>query len=307
MNDRAAAIQFAGWFLCLVCVLMCCPCAWAWHDDGHVFISRLAVDHLPDELPAFFRDAEGRQTIAHVSVDPDVFRDKTMAQLVNEEPPEHYIDFEFVEDTPLPTTRYAYIALLQDKKLKPEVVGTLPYALTEWAQRLTMAFAEHRARPNDKAIHAKCLVYAGLLSHYAADLENPLHTTVHHDGRAKPDGSSPHTGIHGKTDALPGKLMRVPDEADRLKHAPLDIAPFDNLWQGVLDELATSHALVDRVYELENNLPDTNDHAVITENDALTFTRERTLTASRFLARLYLTAWRDSEKIKLPFWLERDQ
>ncbi len=59
----------------------------------------------------------------------------------------------------------------------------------------------------------KCLVYAGRLAHYAADLEQPLHTTVDYDGRtqAAKDAKnktfkSPHTGIHTKVDALPTKM-----------------------------------------------------------------------------------------------------
>ena len=61
--------------------------------------------------------------------------------------------------------------------------STLPYSIAEWTQRLTIAFAEHRNDPENPHVRAKCLVFAGILSHYAADLHMPLHTSIHWDGR----------------------------------------------------------------------------------------------------------------------------
>jgi hypothetical protein len=90
------------------------------------------------------------------------------------------------------------------------VSATLPYAIAEWTERLSIAFAEHRKYPANPYIQNKCLVYAGFLAHYAQDLCMPLHTTIHHDGRANPDGSTPKTGIHPRVDSLVEKLDMQP-------------------------------------------------------------------------------------------------
>jgi hypothetical protein len=47
---------------------------------------------------------------------------------------------------------------------------------------------------------AKILYIAGVLAHYTEDAAQPLHTTVDFDGRLKPDGTSPRSGIHRKVD-----------------------------------------------------------------------------------------------------------
>ena len=81
-----------------------------------------------------------------------------------------------------------------------------------------LAFAEYRERSGDEAVQAKILYIAGVLSHYTGDASQPLHCTVHHDGRVEPDGTSPGTGIYLKMDALPGQLGIQPEEvAEGLK------------------------------------------------------------------------------------------
>ena len=81
-------------------------------------------------------------------------------------------------------------------------LGLLPYAIAETTYMLSLALAEHHRWPDNQAIQSKCLVYAGLLSHYAEDACMPLHATVHWDGRVLPNGQSPRTGIHSRVDGL---------------------------------------------------------------------------------------------------------
>src|SRR5207248_7223672 len=140
---------------------------------------------------------------------------------------EHYIDYEMLDGRALPPTRYEFIKMCAEAKLDPKAVGTVPYAVAEGTERLEVAFAEYRRWPDDPDIRSKCLVYAGLMSHYAEDLCMPLHATVHHDGRALTNFVSPRTGIHNKIDALPEKLGMTPDElAQGLKVAVIpDLMP----------------------------------------------------------------------------------
>ncbi|MEZ5332169.1 MAG: hypothetical protein R2991_08995 [Thermoanaerobaculia bacterium] len=162
---------------------------------------------------------------------------------------------------------------------------------------MTVAFAEHRRWPRNRHVREKALLYAGWLAHYAADLCQPLHTTVHHDGRALADLSTPHSGIHERVDAL---FERVAfDRASAVRGAA--IRRFTDLQGSVLAELAASHSLVDRVYELEDAL----DPDVVGDPRVTAFTRERYRAAAGFVASLFWTAWQDSATVEIPSWLDR--
>ena len=98
----------------------------------------------------------------------------------------------------------------------------LPYAIMENYDRLACAFYDYRADPDNKAAQAKCLVYAGNLSHFTGDCVMPLHTTRDYDGRKQADGEIKQKGIHAKIDAFPEKndftaeeVARPESQADR--------------------------------------------------------------------------------------------
>jgi len=271
----------------------------AWHGRGHDKATRVAVSALPKEMPAFF--AAGADSIAHCSQDPDLFRKPLVAGQVHAtERAEHYCDLERLGRKKLPDHRYDLLMWCGENKVQPSAVGFVPYAVTEWTQRLSVAFAEHRAWPDNEHIRQKALVYAGLLAHYAQDLCQPLHTTVHYDGRTKADGSSPRSGIHLKTDAL---LEKVPAKA-KVAVAAKSVQPFAELFPAVVAELSASHALVDKVYELKKLLP-AGAEPIKAGGPVAAFTAERLKAAALFTARLYLTAWRDSAKVKIPAWHRR--
>ena len=270
----------------------------AWHDEGHYYAARAAVNALPEDVPEFFRQGVG--TVAHCSLDPDVFKVRDLPQLNHSEYPEHFLDIELLKGKPLPAQRSEFLKLCYDNDLDPSKVGTLPYAITEWTQKLTMAFAEHRQHPDNPHIRAKCLVYAGILSHYAADLHMPLHTTVHWDGRYDENMPYARTGIHTKVDALP---TFIPYNDLFTKPLPTPLASSD-IFSFTMDEFAKSHKLVDRVYKLEDKLPTTWDPR-INNNDVRDFTIERMHAAAAFIADLYLSAWRNSANIEVPDWMDR--
>lgn len=274
------------------------PDAFAWHDEGHYYIARAATLALPDDVPAFFRD--GQAAIAHGSLDPDVFKHRDLPQLNHCEFPEHFMDIELLQGRDLPPLRYDFLKLCYELDVDPAKAGTLPYAITEWTQKLTMAFAEYRANPDNPYVQAKCLVYAGILSHYAADLHMPLHTSVHWDGRMKEGEPYVRTGIHLKVDALPTKM---PYNELFTEPLPTPLASPD-IFRFVMDEFAGSHALVDRVYELEDALPEKADLSPL-EGDVRSFTIERCRAAAAFTADLFLSAWRNSAKIEMHDWLDR--
>lgn len=272
--------------------------AWAWFGDGHERISRTAVTFLPSDMPAFVRS--GADSIAHCSQDPDVFK-IGRNELTKTEGPEHYIDLEVLKDTPLPVTRFDMVTWCVKNNKPFGEAGLLPYAVTEWTERLTIAFAEYRQWPDNQDIQRKILVYAGILSHYAGDLCQPLHTTIHHNGRAASDGKSPNTGIHFKVDAL---IEKLPANL-RIHLGPKDtVEPFKQLFPAMAAALQASHGLVEHVYELEPSLPGRDD-SLTPDGAAAAFALDRFRVASLFTARLFLTAWTDSATVHLPDWHKR--
>lgn len=288
--------DYLGWIVLIVCGLLTSS-VWAWHGGGHESITRAAVAALPPELPAFLR--EGAEAIAHSCVDPDTYRNPSSAQLGNSEEPEHFIDMELLEGKTLPATRYEYLKLCYEMKLDPRKVGLLPYAILEWTQRLTLALAEYRRWPHDPYIRAKCLYIAGILAHYSADLGQPLHLTIHFDGKAGPDGSSPRSGIHAKVDAL---IENLGLKADSVKVEPPQT--YEALFPAILTEIQNNRALIPQVYAMESKLPAREARKATVDPQVQQWARDRLAWAGRFTANLFLTAWHDSEKVKFPRWLD---
>lgn len=328
-SSRARALAVASF---LATLPIASPAS-AWFTVGHAKVARAAVRALPPEVPQFFRD--GAFAVGEAAVDPDLFKDRNLVALRAAEDPQHYLDWELIAGMPLPADRWLFTAQVLERKVDPKNVGVLPYSLLESVQRLTIAFAEHRRYPDDPYIRQKALVYAGWLAHYGGDLEQPLHTTIHHDGRALPDNSSPKTGIHQLVDGL---LERVPlDEAALTRDLPIQVYP--DVWTAIQSELTKSHALVDHVYSLEPELrkafpppprpaatpapgapgtpsPPANLRPAPTPAptppppiplSVSGFAAERFRVTAGFLASLYRTAWEQSAAIQLPSWLERPQ
>ena len=282
-------------FYVFILVGLLSPAAFAWWTEGHHCIDRAAVSVLPADVPEFFR--QGADTIASYSMDPDLWKNRDLPTLMSAEYSNHYLDLELFKGKELPETRAGYFALCRELKLDPDAVGTLPYAIQEWQDRLVLAFSEHRMRPADKAVQAKVLYIAGVLSHYTGDASQPLHCTVHHDGRARPDGTSPRTGIHLKMDALPGQLGVQPEEvAERLQ-----ITVVEDVFAAVVAVIKESGERVDHVYELEDRLPPA-EGPVEGEADGkvVALALDCCRAGAELTAALWCSAWVQSENVKLP-------
>lgn len=274
---------------------------YAWFPQGHSIIAESATKSLPADVPAWFRD--GAKAIAHSAQDPDIHKNRDLPMMTEIEAPQHYFDWELLGNRPLPHTRREFAKLCADLKIEPSNIGELPYALAEWTQRLTVTFAEARRFPDNVYIQQKALVYAGILSHYSGDCTMPLHVTIHHDGMVGSDGKSPKTGIHARVDSLIERLKFTPTQLVQTQ-----VQPTTDLWKEIENEMTRSRAQIGRTYELESALPfvDEAQNKSWKASPALrAFALERGRAASGFTARLFLTAWRDSAKVKLPTWLER--
>jgi hypothetical protein len=285
-------------------MLGCVPATLAWSSKGHRLITSAALDAV--ELEGLDWSGSERIAIENAAVQPDLMRPRELPQLRAMEAPRHYLDLELLEGEALPEERWQYVNLLNriakagDGKglLRPDgdvtQIGTLPYALVESTQRLAAIFAQLRVRPRDPDLRIMAAHQAGFVAHYAQDLCQPLHTTVHHDGRARRDGSSPRTGIHRQVDSL---LQSVSLEA-------LDIAdqqPLKPLFPAVVQAFVDSHSQVDRVYDLVDELADLDEKGRV-DSKLHKFAQERYRRAVSFTADLIRTAWQLSSSVDLPDW-----
>ena len=275
-------------------ILLTTP-AWAWWGGGHDILTQASIKALPEEMPEFFRTAE--KMVAHCAYDPDISKERSTPHARQSEYGEHYIDVELLKDHPIPEGREAHIKLCAELGLAPRTVGTLPYALAEWTERLALAFAEYRKWPDNPMIQYKCFLYAGFLAHYAQDMCQPLHLTIHFNGIVQEDGTRLHAGIHEKVDSAIEMLKLDPTELAKGLH----IETVGDLMPAIVKQVKAGFSLVDSVYELAEEWKDLKNPTPA----LVDFTNAQAREGVRWTASLYLTAWKLSENIKLPGWLDR--
>ncbi|HEY0590265.1 MAG TPA: nuclease [Thermoanaerobaculia bacterium] len=162
--------------------------AFAWGEKGHVLVAEAATRGVPAEMPRFFHEAYGR--LIYLANDPDRWRGAGRSA-DDENPPEHFLDYEYVADLELPRGRNDFIALLyssgraREKLLAPDTAGFVVWQVAETTETLTDQFRRWRAMPDgpDREQVEETIVFlAGTLSHYVADSANPHHATIHYNG-----------------------------------------------------------------------------------------------------------------------------
>lgn len=165
----------------------------AWGAHGHQLAGQAAVLALPDDVPAFFRNAA--EQLSWLNPEPDRWRDRAERDadpaLAEAFDPDHYIDMEIVPTGALDAPhRYAYLAVVTSAGKTAAEVGTSPYRMLEVFQRLRSSFRAWRAATDPKVrgwIEDRIINDAGILGHYVTDAANPLHTTIHHHGWVGPN------------------------------------------------------------------------------------------------------------------------
>lgn len=265
--------------------------AYAWWAEGHGAVAEAATTALPEEMPRFFR-ASGK-ALYHMSGDPDRWKNPQAKHLRAAEAPDHFIDLEDFQGRELPADRWKAIALLQELKVKPDIVGFLPYAIMENYDRLTVAFSDYRKDKDNSIIQHKCIVYAGVLAHLTGDCVMPLHTTRDYDGRLDAKtGKKLQKGIHAKIDAFPERHGITAEEMNR----GIKASKIDDVWKHVLERIQESHALVGKCYEIDReggfDKPTKESRA---------FILARCRAGAQFTADLWYSAWLRSEKLP-PHW-----
>ncbi|MEO8216292.1 MAG: hypothetical protein ABI718_04345 [Acidobacteriota bacterium] len=166
----------------------------AWGEKGHYAVNEAATYGTPTSMPAFFLEAFPR--LVYLAYDPDRWRSGgDSIESVN--PPNHFLDYEFVSSLSLPRKRYEYIALLyssgtlRQHSLKVDGPGFLPWKIAETADLLELQWRMwRRSQPGTverEQIEQNIINAAGLLGHYVGDAANPDHATVNYNGWTSPN------------------------------------------------------------------------------------------------------------------------
>ena len=190
--------------------------AWGWGRDGHLMINELAARYLPNDVPAFLRNANGRDVIEWMGPEPDQWKGKEEAELSNTQSPDHFIDVEWASlagtpcaagtagcsaiGTMLPRKRSDFALALAAARakhpelaaeLEPGKVGTQPWQVEEVWQRLKIDFRQYRrytaANQDAAPVQVAILFDAGWLGHYVGDGSQPLHATNQYNGWTGPN------------------------------------------------------------------------------------------------------------------------
>jgi hypothetical protein len=298
--------------------------AMAWGATGHRLISRLAIENLADELPAFLRTPEVAELVGELSREPD--RSKGTGNSHDHDlDPGHFInlsdDFAVAGVLPLnalPPTREDY-----DNALRTAVIATgnassnaggneftagfLPYSIVDgWQQlqkdfgywradvageRLAASTADREWFKKDRRLHELTILRdLGYWSHFVADASQPQHVSLHYDTWGpypNPRGYSAAKGFHA---AFEGAYVAEHIHADDISRKLKPPRPWDSTIQvRTLAYLRETHSRVLPLFDLEKAGGVATDSAAGRD-----FTAERLAAAVSELRDLILAAWRTS-------------
>lgn len=270
----------------------------AWGDHGHRLVGLTAATSLPNDMPAFFRNAAPR--LSYLNPEPDRWKDRAERQL---EPaleggtsPDHYIDMDLVSPAQLAGAlaardRWAFADSVRAAGVAPQTMGLLPFTILELTSKLRGDFRLWRIAPDSTVrawIEQRIIEDAGILGHYVADGSNPHHTTKHHNGWVgdNPRGYTSDNRFHGRFESQ--FVQAHVKEAD--VRAAMTRAPqtFPSLRPAVIEYLRTSNALVDSLYALDTRTP---FRAETQTAEQKAFAVARLAAGAEMLRDLWYTAW----------------
>jgi hypothetical protein len=246
---------------------------------------------LPSDAPAFLK--EQKALLTYTSTEPDNWR-KYGNILRQAERPNHYLDLEEIDGaagTLLPLSdRHTAILSYWARGDSVQDVGLLPYSILEYYQLLRGEFKRYRQQGAErKVLEAAIAVYAGLMSHYVGDVSQPLHTTIHYDGRVNEKREVvSQKGIHARFEGpFVERYIRL-EECLTFVDVPRVYAdPSAEVVKAIL----ASHHLVDTVYQLD--AAGKLDHP---DQETIEFVQRRIAAGAQLLVDLWYTAWVESGK-----------
>jgi TonB family protein len=297
-------------FALLLLPFIAVPASFAWGNDGHKMINRLAAQNLPADLPAFMHTPEAIAEIEYLGPEPDRWRSRAEPELSAEQAPDHFIDLELADVIGnLPRNRYEYIAdlyaagLTHPKlaaQLQPDRVGFQPYITEEVWERLKSAMRDYRElsahHKDTKPVEDAILFYTGWLGHYVGDGSQPLHVTVNYDDWTgpNPNGYTTEHGIHSRFESAFVSANIKPSDVQPLM-TPLH--PIGDEWTDYMAYLRNTATYVEKLYQLDK------DHGFEGAGTAESrqFTEERLAAGASMLRNMIAAAWTKSAE-PVPDW-----
>ena len=306
-------------------VLICVGSAYAWDEPGHSLVVDAALARLPQDTPAFVKSETARARLRFLASAPDRWRNLRLAPMAHINNPDHYFDLEWLPAyglTPqtLPPYRYDFIAHIashkathpgQDYPYEPDRdpqhdkgwPGFGPYRICEMYVRLRSSwrtlntytkYSQLTVPGELEACRDDILAQMGVLSHYVADLAQPLHTTAHYDGWVgqNPEGYVTRRGyIHRLIDTT--VIAEAGITAGSLPgDFPLPKIDRERLFQQMVAYTVESNQQVEKLYGLEKQ--GAFKHGTEHYADGCDFIEGRLTTAAAMLAALWESAYRDA-------------
>ncbi len=318
MNTGRRTVRSLAW---IVVFALASP-SLAWDAAGHRAITLVALEGLPDSMPAWLKDRETQLQIADQSVVPDRWRGVKVAQLTHLNNPDHYLDVEYVEEYGLtlrtmPNLRHEFVKamVLAKERAGPEFKGKpvnpardlaktdewpgfLAHATLEQWGKVQSAFKTVRTleglndpkRSSQLAMaRANAATHMGVLSHFVGDTTQPLHTTKHHHGWVgdNPKGYSTEYKIHSYIDGGILRHHEIGPPAIRAGATFDRVVDANDPWGDVLSHIERSFAEVEPLYELKRSGELENAAGKV-------FIVSRLADAAGMLEALYQAAWEAS-------------
>ena len=288
-------------FLLIALVLLQTDAAFAWGNEGHVYVNRVAAQKIPASMPRFLRRAVVE--IAYLGPEPDRWRNPAEFALKNAQEPDHFIDLERVSWLdPLPRGRYEFYRKLYEKRAAatehpddylPERVGLQPYITMEVYGRLKSGFREYRqlkaAHKPTASVEQAIIFYAGWLGHYVADGSQPLHTTIQYNGWVGPNPNG-YTTLHEIHAQFETVYVAANIQASNFAGFVHDPERMNDPFTDYIAYLRQSNGLVENVYALEK----AGGFRGKGSPEAFEFTTHRLAAGSQMLLNLWYTAWMES-------------
>ena len=269
--------------------------AFAWGNEGHRIISRLAATTLPEGVPGFLRSEAAVAEIEYLGPEPDRWRSRAEPELSAAQAPEHFIDLEPADALgPLPRNRLDFEAKVFAAGQRPEKIGLQPWEATEVWERLKAALREYRtlsaAGKSTKEVEAAALFYAGWLGHYVGDASQPLHTTIQYNGWTgpNPNGYTTEHQIHWQFE---GPFVAANEHEADVR--PMMTAPKvieGDIFDSYVKYLRQTSTYVEKVYQLEK----AGGFVGAGSAESREFTAARLAAGASMLRDMILTAWVDS-------------
>jgi hypothetical protein len=287
----------------LLTVLLCLAATplLAWGEKGHYLVAEAAAMNLPADMPPFFYKAFPE--LIWLAYDPDRLRNAGESiDAVN--PPDHFLDYEYVAGLTLPADRYKYIALLESSGtlrrhgIDNATPGFLPWRIAEMSEQLQSLWRQWRASragsPERANLEREIIHVAGVLGHFAGDSSNPQHATINFNGwtEPNPNGYANDCAIHSRFETqFVSHAIEAKDVTPKVALPRLRADYF----AAAIEMIRRSNALVEPLYRIDKE----GGFSLFRRPpspQAVNFTSERIAAGGALLRDLWWSSWKNSER-----------